>query len=60
MARLDKYLELNDKVNSIINHTLEELEEDERIQDNEIEASMWEKMWDDIEQTERYYNNRYW
>lgn len=57
MARLDKYLELNDKVNSIINRTLEE---DERIQDNEIEASMWEKMWDDIEQTERYYNNRYW
>lgn len=57
MPRLDKYLELNDKVNSIINHTLKE---NERIQDNEIEALMWEKMWDDIEQTERYYNNRYW
>lgn len=57
MSRLDKYLELNDKANSIINHTLEE---NERIQDNEIEALMWEKMWDDIEQTERYYNNRYW
>ena len=35
MARLDKYLELNDKVNSIINHTLEE---NERIQDSETEA----------------------
>lgn len=57
MSRLDEYFELNDKVNSIINHTLEE---NERIQDNEIEALMWEKMWDDIEQTERYYNNRYW
>lgn len=57
MSRLDEYFELNDKVNSIINHTLEE---NERIQDNEIEALMWEKMWDDIEQTEKYYNNRYW
>lgn len=57
MAKLDKYLELNDTVNSIINHTLEE---NEKIQDNEIEALMWEKMWDDIKQTERYYNNRYW
>lgn len=57
MPRLDKYLELNDKVNSIINHTLEE---DERIQDNEIEALMWEKMWDDIEQAERYYERRFW
>lgn len=56
MLRLDKYLELNDKVNSIINHTLEE---NERIQDNEIEALMWEKMWDDINQVERYYNSRY-
>ena len=57
MARLNEYLELNDTVNSIINHALEE---NERIQDNETEALMWEKMWDDIEQTERYYNNRYW
>ena len=57
MSRLNEYLELNDTVNSIINHTLEE---NKRIQDNEIEALMWEKMWDDIEQTERYYNNRYW
>ena len=57
MSRLDEYFELNDKVNSIINHTLEE---NERIQDSETESLMWEKMWDDIEQTERYYNNRYW
>ena len=57
MSRLNEYLELNDTVNSIINHTLEE---NERIQDSETEALMWEKMWDDIEQTERYYNNRYW
>ena len=56
MSRLNEYLELNDTVNSIINHTLEE---NERIQDNETEALMWEKMWDDIEQTEKYYNNRY-
>lgn len=56
MSRLDEYFELNDKVNSIINHTLEE---DGKIQDNEIEALMWEKMWDDIEQTERYYERRF-
>ena len=56
MLRLDKYLELNDKVNSIINHTLEE---NERIQDSETEALMWEKMWDDIKQVERYYNNKW-
>ena len=57
MPRLNEYLELNDTVNSIINHTLEE---NERIQDNEIEALMWEKMWDDIEQVERYYERRFW
>lgn len=57
MSRLNEYLELNDTINSIINRTLEE---NERIQDNETEALMWEKMWDDIEQTEKYYNNRYW
>ena len=57
MSRLNEYLELNDTINSIINHTLEE---NERIQDSETEALMWEKMWNDIEQTERYYNNRYW
>ena len=57
MPRLNEYLELNDTVNSIINHALEE---NEKIQDSETEALMWEKMWDDIEQTEKYYNNRYW
>ena len=56
MPRLNEYLELNDTVNSIINHTLEE---NKRIQDNEIEALMWEKMWDDIEQVERYYERRF-
>lgn len=57
MARLDKYFELNDTVNSIINHTLEE---DKEIQDAETEALIWEKMWNDIEQTERYYERRFW
>lgn len=57
MSRLNEYLELNDTVNSIINHTLEE---NEKIQDNEIEALIWEKMWDDIEQVERYYEKRFW
>lgn len=57
MSRLNEYLEFNDTINSIINHTLEE---NERIQDSETEALMWEKMWDDIEQTERYYEKRFW
>jgi hypothetical protein len=57
MARLNEYLKLNDTINSIISHALEE---NESIKDTETESLMWEKMWNDIEQTEKYYNNRYW
>ena len=55
--RLDKYLELNDTINSIVNHTIEE---NETVGDIETEALMWEKMWDNIEQVERYYERRFW
>ena len=57
MMRLDKYLELNDTINSIINYTVEE---NETIEDIETEALMWEKMWDNIEQVEKYYERRFW
>lgn len=56
MARLDKCLELNDTINSIINHATET---SKTITDTETEALMWERMWDNIEQTERYFKNRY-
>lgn len=56
MARLNEYLKLNDTINSIISHALEE---NESIEDTETESLMWEKMWDDIEQVERYYERRF-
>lgn len=57
MARFDKYLKLNDTINSIINHTIEE---SERINNSETELLIWEKMWNDIDQVERYYNSKYY
>ena len=57
MAGLDKYLKLNDTINSIINHTIEE---SGRINDSETESLIWEKMWNDIDQVERYYNSKYY